>query len=171
MTVDDVLEVLAALDGAGVRVSLEGGWGVDALTGRKTREHDDLDLAVAREDWDAAASALGALGFAHDEAASPGLPARLVLRDGVGRVIDLHPLVFDAAGNGWLELPEGGWSLHPADLLWHEGAVGGGAVSCVAPELQLRFHPGYRWRKRDVDDLRVLAASYGIPLPPAVASR
>ncbi|MGZ4382041.1 MAG: nucleotidyltransferase domain-containing protein, partial [Gaiellaceae bacterium] len=44
MRATDVLEVLAALGEAGVRASLEGGWGVDALVGRQTREHEDLDL-------------------------------------------------------------------------------------------------------------------------------
>ena len=171
MTAEDVLEVLAALGGAGVRVSLEGGWGVDALAGRQTREHEDIDLAVARGDCDRAAAALGALGFGHDESAWPGLPARFVLRDGGGRQVDLHPLVFDAAGNGWQELPEGGWGLHPAELLWHEGTIGGAAVSCIAPELQLRYHLGYPWRERDLDDLRVLSAACGIPLPPALGPR
>lgn len=171
MRADDVLEVLAALGEAGVRTSLEGGWGVDALVGRQTREHDDLDLAVAREDCEKAVAALGARGFAHDESAWPGLPARLVLRDAGGRRVDLHPLVFDAAGNGWLELPEDGWSLHPADLLWHEGTVGGAPVACIAAELQLRFHLGYPWRDRDRHDLRVLAAARRIPLPPALAPR
>jgi hypothetical protein len=40
----EVVDVLERLDRAGVPVWLDGGWGVDALVGRQTRPHRDLDL-------------------------------------------------------------------------------------------------------------------------------
>ena len=43
----EVLRVLDALDGAGIRTGITGGWGVDALLRRQTRPHTDLDLGVA----------------------------------------------------------------------------------------------------------------------------
>lgn len=43
------------LTAAGIRVWVDGGWGVDALVGRQTRHHDDLaDLADAWENRDCA---------------------------------------------------------------------------------------------------------------------
>ncbi len=42
----EVLDVLAALSALGCRFWLEGGSGVDALVGRQTRAHRDLDV-----DW------------------------------------------------------------------------------------------------------------------------
>ena len=36
--------VCAGLADAGVRFWLAGGWGVDALAGRQTRSHRDLDV-------------------------------------------------------------------------------------------------------------------------------
>jgi lincosamide nucleotidyltransferase A/C/D/E len=45
-----VAEILGRLDGAGIWYCVEGGWGVDALLGEQTREHDDLDLAVRLEE-------------------------------------------------------------------------------------------------------------------------
>jgi lincosamide nucleotidyltransferase A/C/D/E len=65
MTVDDVIEVLDRLAIAGVEIWLDGGWGVDALVGRQTRAHADLDLALARSDLELAATALGEAGFDH----------------------------------------------------------------------------------------------------------
>jgi Aminoglycoside-2''-adenylyltransferase len=62
-----------------------------------------------------AEAALGAMGFARDTRADPGLPARLVLRDEVGRHVDLHPLLFDEQGNGWQELGDDTWGLYPTD--------------------------------------------------------
>src|SRR3954452_25100818 len=43
-TCSDVLSVLALADGAGARLWIDGGWGVDALLGGQTREHGDLDV-------------------------------------------------------------------------------------------------------------------------------
>ena len=47
MLADDVALVVTALAEAGVAAWLDGGWGVDALLGEQTREHDDLDLVMA----------------------------------------------------------------------------------------------------------------------------
>ena len=54
----DVLQILAELSGAGVLARLVGGCGVDALVGRQTREHRDLDLVVAAQQLDRALAAL-----------------------------------------------------------------------------------------------------------------
>ena len=45
-TLGDVLSVLRLADRAGVRLWIDGGWGVDALLGGQTREHGDLDVAI-----------------------------------------------------------------------------------------------------------------------------
>ena len=168
MTAPHVLEVLRALDAAGVVVSVEGGWGVDALLGRQTREHNDLDLAVARDDCKAAASALAEVRYRHDPVDKPGLPARFVLKSHAGLRVDFHPLVFDAEGNGWQELDEGGWYLHEGRYLWGAGTINSSPVSCIAPELQLTFRLGYPLSEKDRHDLRLLHGEFGTPLPPLV---
>jgi lincosamide nucleotidyltransferase A/C/D/E len=56
----DVLVVLDQLDRAGLMVWLDGGWGVDALLGRHSRPHQDLDLVIARDDCAVAQEAPGA---------------------------------------------------------------------------------------------------------------
>jgi lincosamide nucleotidyltransferase A/C/D/E len=50
-------EVLKAFDDVDVDAWVDGGWGVDALVGRETRPHKDLDLVVS----DAEASRVAAL--------------------------------------------------------------------------------------------------------------
>ena len=118
---------------------------MDALLGEQTRPHQDLDLAIARDDLPAVQAALAGLGFRPDPTAAPGLPARMVLAAADGRQGDLHPLVFDGHGNGWQELDGGVWAAYPADGLSGVGAVGGRRVRCVTPELQVRNHLGTRW--------------------------
>ena len=58
-------EVAAALDGAGVEYWLFGGWAVDVWVGRRTRDHDDIDVLVWRADEAAIDEALSAAGWRH----------------------------------------------------------------------------------------------------------
>jgi lincosamide nucleotidyltransferase A/C/D/E len=163
-----VIQVLDRLEASGVTVWLDGGWGVDALLGEQTRPHEDLDLAIARGDCPPAHKALAALGFRHAPEVEPGLPARLVLRASDGGQVEFHPLVIDADGNGWQELPNGGWGLYPVDGLRGRGEIAGRPVRCITPELQLRHHLGYRLKDRDRHDLRRLARRFPLPLPPHI---
>ena len=149
--------MLDRLEGAGIDVWVQGGWGVDALAGRETRSHDDLDVAVDVDRLDDVAALLAPLGFRHDEKAWPGLPARYVLRDGSGRQVDVHPLRFDGHGNGVQDLGDGRFSSHPAAGLAGRGEVGGRAVRCCTAALQRRFHEGYApLRPQDEHDLALL---------------
>jgi lincosamide nucleotidyltransferase A/C/D/E len=165
----EVLAVLDCLERAGVECRLDGGWGVDALAGRETRAHEDLDLVVARAEVPRAVEALAALGFAHDASAQPGPPARIVLRDDVARQVDLHPVVFDAEGNARQELGGGAWGLYPADGLRGEGVIAGRPVRCLTAELQLRHHLGYEPDETDRRDVRLLAALLRRDPPPPYA--
>ena len=154
------------LDAAGVPYRLDGGWGVDALVGRETRAHEDLDVVVGSEDAAWAEDALAPLGFAHDASVTPGLPARRVLRDARARQVDLHPVAFDEAGNAWQNLGGGEWGLYPAEGLRGEGRIRGRAVPCVTAELQLRHHLGYEPDERDRHDVRLLSELLGREPPP-----
>ena len=145
---------------------MDGGWGVDALLGEETRPHADLDLALSKADLGRALSALAEAGFATNDEATPGLPARFVLREGDGRQVDLHPLAFDEHGNGWQELGEEAWGLYPADGLTGSGLIGGLEVRCLTPELQLRHHMGWSLTGTARADLARLGERFGVPLPP-----
>jgi lincosamide nucleotidyltransferase A/C/D/E len=168
VTESDVVEVLDRLEAVGVRAWVDGGWGVDALVGKATRAHADLDLALNREQLDVARRALEEVGFEHDRARQPGLPARLVMRDAGAREVDLQPLAFDAAGDGWQRLSASGmaWGRYPVDDLRATGTIGGRPVRCLSPQLQMRFRLGYEWSERDVHDVRLLVERFGVPAPP-----
>ena len=60
MNAEEVLRILDALEDKGVRYWLSGGWGVDALAGRQTRPHDDLDIAIDDFERDEPRAAPGA---------------------------------------------------------------------------------------------------------------
>src|SRR5258708_38873171 len=119
MTASDVIEVLDALAHAGVGACVDGGWGVDALVGRTTRNHYDLDLALDRNDLERARKALEAIGYLQERSVLLGLPIRLAMTDEHGRQLDLHVLEVDEAGNGWQKLSETGraWTCYWAEHL------------------------------------------------------
>jgi lincosamide nucleotidyltransferase A/C/D/E len=168
MTSSDVAAVLDRLEREQLTVWLDGGWGVDALVGRRTRSHSDLDLVIAQSDLAQAQAALAGLGFEHDPSTEPGLPARLILVAADGRRVDLHPVVFDERGNGWQPLGGGAYGAYPAEGLTGRGEIEGRPVQCLTPELQLRHHLGYPPDKNDRHDLRVLAERFDLALPPEV---
>jgi hypothetical protein len=76
----EVIEVLDGLDRAGVRHWVGGGWGVVALTGRQTRAHRDLDLAVDAGDLPACLVVLTGLGYTAETDWRPVLPGQVTGR-------------------------------------------------------------------------------------------
>jgi lincosamide nucleotidyltransferase A/C/D/E len=161
-----VIEVVRELERDGLSVWLDGGWGIDALLGRETRTHADLDLVIDRDQLPNAQRLLGGLGFTGVPDAQPGPPARMVVRDHRRGQVDFHPVVFDLDGNGWQQLGENAWGAYPANGLTGKGSVAGELVRCVTAELQVRHHLGYEWNSQDQQDMRLLADQFGVALPP-----
>lgn len=165
MQAAEVLHVLDALDAAGVRAGITGGWGIDALLRRETRSHGDVDLGVASGMVDAAIDALRPLGYG---VVADERPARVVLTSESGQV-DLHPIVWDVSGAGVQTGLHGERFDYPAGSLDAEGEIGGRTVRCGAPELQVAFHSYYEPRDHDRRDMAALAAAFDLSVPPAYA--
>ncbi len=147
----EVLEMLDLLSGLGADPRVMGGWGVDALAERRTREHRDLDVAVRAEAVEACLDTLRDNGFA---VSVDGLPARVELDDGI-RVVDVHPLHYAEDGSAWQAGLGGHRVDYPTDA-WTSGLVAGRSVVCLSPATQRRFHLGYAPRAADVHDLALL---------------
>jgi len=153
MSADDVLHVLVSLDAAGVRAWVDGGWGIDALVGEQTREHDDLDLVIDIAQVETAIATLATHGFSmhHD-----GRPTSFVVRDPTDRRVDLHPIRMDAAGGGYQAQPDGSDFYYDPEGLSGVGHIAGQPVACLSVALQLRCHEGYELDENDHHDLRIL---------------
>jgi lincosamide nucleotidyltransferase A/C/D/E len=149
---EQVLAVLDALADAGCRAWVAGGWGVDALVGRQTRPHRDLDLALTAPHEPAALDALEALGFSVE---TDWRPIRVELAAAGARRVDLHPVVFDAAGHGHQADLDGGHFDYPRDAFAH-GSIAGRTVACLSLQQQVRFHTGYEPREVDPHDIALL---------------
>ena len=159
--------MLEALETAGVPVWVGGGWGIDALVGEQTRQHDDLDLAFRAEDEARLIAVLGGMGL---ELAEDQRPVRLVMRAEDGRAVDLHPVAFDERGHGVQAGFDGARFDYPAEGLgW--GYIGGQRVPCLTVEQQVRFHLGYAPTQKDRRDVALLAERLGMAVPEAYRVR
>lgn len=149
----EVKRVLGRLDDAAVRYWVLGGWGVDALVGRQTREHRDLDVAIDEEQWLASLDTVAALGYVVE---TNWWPIRVELASTQGWV-DFHPVRFAESGDGVQAGPDGTTFEYPKEQLT-TGLIGGRRVPCVSATWQVRVHSGYDARPQDLQDLAVLAA-------------
>ena len=169
VTGEEVLRVVDSLTQRGVRLWLDGGWGVDALLGSQHRVHDDLDIVVPLVDVGTVISTLEELGYG---AADDYLPTRLLLRACDGRQVDLHPVTFDERGTGWQANagPGGGDCAYPASG-FTSGTVAGTPVGCLTPDLQVVHHDGYEPTEKDCEDLDRLHQHFGVTLPEQYGQR
>lgn len=162
MQARDVLELYAALDKAGVAVWIDGGWAVDAVVGRVTRPHGDLDIAIEMRSLEGMRRVLAERGFRPAPRADE-TEWNFVLADAAGRSIDVHVVRFDMQDgvNG----PPLEGIAYPAGSLAGEGRIEGVAVRCVRADVQLQFKLGYPPRTVDRSDVTALCALLGRSVP------
>lgn len=158
----DVLSVLVELESARLFVSVDGGWGVDALLGYQSRPHDDLDLVIDVAEVESVCDVLQPLGY---EPALDEMPTRFVLVAEGDRRIDVHPMYFDDTGFAHQRLPGGRLFTCRISALCSSGQIDGTTVPCLSPELQLAAHTGYDPDDADRHDVGRLCHRFELPLP------
>jgi lincosamide nucleotidyltransferase A/C/D/E len=170
MTGNDVLGILRLLKDGAIEVWIDGGWGVDALLGRRTRPHDDIDLVLRQSDIDRLTEVLGATGFRRVEEGAR--PFNFVMADRRGREVDLHGVVFDASGNGLYgpQPEDGSGRVYPAGAFKGAGLINGESVRCLTAEYQMANHAAYDPGEADFHDVLALHQTFGIALPDGFAT-
>ena len=164
MTPEDIAFILDRLDEARVEAWLDGGWGVDALVGEQTRPHTDLDLIVRVDDVPVMRETLEPHGFSLIDGAPE---SNFVLRDLSGRAVDVHPVRFDADGDGIYRMESGDDWVYPAVGFGGTGRVGTRAVRCLTSDVQMLCHAtGYEPGVTDFHDMRLLNVRLGTQLLP-----
>lgn len=145
----DVTRVYTLLTTNGIDTWIDGGWGVDALLGKETRPHDDLDIVIQQKDIPKLRQLLGGYkDIPRDDTSA----WNFVLGDSEGRLVDVHAVVFDDKGNGLYGPKEKG-IMYPADSLKGIGVINGQKVKCISPEYVVKFHGGYELDKNDIKDI------------------
>jgi lincosamide nucleotidyltransferase A/C/D/E len=163
MTATDVIDIYSTLDGLGIQIWIDGGWGVDALLGSQTRPHKDLDIALEHQHLVRFERFLALRGYRRTKREIER-PFNFVLADHGGREIDVHVISLDENGNGIYGPPENGF-MYPADSLTGTGTIGGYAVRCISPRWIVKFHSGYELTEKDYRDVSAICEKYGIAVP------
>jgi lincosamide nucleotidyltransferase A/C/D/E len=164
MPASAVREVVDGLHQAGIRVWLDGGWGVDALLGRETRAHHDVDIIVPVSDVPNLLEVCRGMGFTLRDG-SP--PHAFVLANESGREIDVHTVAFSNDGSAAHRMDSGENWIFPAESFTGSGVVEGVTVSCLSADAQVRCHAqGYTPTEKDFRDMELLHEAFGVELPP-----
>lgn len=156
------VELCDALQVAGVRYWVIGGWGVDAILGRETRPHKDLDILAVRDDLVHLRRMFEVEGLALShvweesrwiEDVGEPWPTAFVANDSNGRALDVHLIgvlprgaVVQHYDNPW-QLPESFTST---------GTIAGRRIPCVSAVAQIRMHVGYTLPAEQQVDLELL---------------
>lgn len=149
------LELIAASIARCVSPSVGGGWAVDALVGRQTRDHRDLDLWVAADEAEGLFAAFVGSGVDRLLPWPGDRPWNFVLHDGGRRRVDLH--FYEPAGDGGLRY---GGVADPFDFALADisarGVIDGVPVRCESASFALENHTGYLKRDSDLHDIALL---------------
>lgn len=168
MTAEAAAGLLRRLTAEGVDVCVGGGWAVDALLGRQTRDHSDLDVWVTVPDFEPLLATCAAVGVDRVLPWPGDRPWNFVLHDGGRLRVDLH--VYEVLSpDSWHYGSVSGGQVLPAEALAGSGVLGGEPVRCEAPQWALRWHTGYPPRAVDHHDVPLLCERFGLALPEAFA--
>lgn len=151
MPAEEVLVVVDWLEARGAIHVITGGWAVDALVGRATRPHRDLDVIVEAGACDGLARWLRGRGY---EVAADWLPIRIELRRGRCGV-DLHPMKVDGRGDG-VQAGFGTQVFEHRAADRTRGRIGGRRVVVATAARLMELHRGYEPRPEDLHDIALL---------------
>ncbi|MBD2105289.1 nucleotidyltransferase domain-containing protein [Leptolyngbya sp. FACHB-261] len=138
----------------GILLWLESGWAIDARLGKITREHEDIDIAFARDKEDAYRELIKTLGFNQHEEMDYGF---LSWRESI--LLDSEPCFKVNDEYSFENFPPGSCPL------LKEGVIEGYSVRCLSWEAMYFEFLGYideipqeQWRNKDFQSLQIIEA-------------
>jgi lincosamide nucleotidyltransferase A/C/D/E len=158
MTANDVVSFVQLCEQNDIEVYVDGGWGIDALLGKQTRPHGDLDIALPHKYVTKLRELLEAKGY-KDVPRNDSRDYNFVLGDDSDHEIDVHSYTFDEQGNNIF-----GIAYEPQHLTG-TGTVNGYPVKCIPADVMIEFHSGYELDENDYHDVKALCDRFGFTLP------
>ena len=158
-----MIDLCSMLKNSDIRIWIDGGWGVDALLGKQTRFHKDLDIAIQQKDMPVFRKLLEAQGYSEIKP-EIARPHNFVLADVCSYEIDVHVIVLDDKGDGIYGPVENG-EVYPAASLIGKGKIGNLEVNCILPGYVVKFHSGYDLKEKDCKDVLALCKEFDLEIP------
>lgn len=154
----EVIYLYKLLEKNGILIVVDGGWGIDALIGKQTRNHNDLDIAVEHKDIEKLREVLLEKGYKQIDRPDTK-EFNFVLGDDKGHEVDVHSYTFDEKGNNIYGI------AYPFDSLKGKGVINGVAVRCIALQFVIQFHESYQPDEEDIQDVKALIKMFNINPP------
>lgn len=158
MDANEAISIYKLLEENGVSITIDGGWGIDALIGKQTRNHADLDIALEHKYVPALRKVLEQRGYS-DTHRMDSKEFNFVLADDKGHEIDVHSYTFDAKGNNIYGI------AYPIESLTGKGQLNGFEVRCITLEYVIQFHENYEPDEEDLQDIKALIEKFNIKPP------
>lgn len=158
-----VIELYQEMKKQGVTLWIDGGWGVDALLKKQTRQHSDLDVVIQKKDLGKLDDYLKKEGF-FEIIRDDSSPYNYVLGNKEGLFVDIHVIEFDEKGNG-IYGPVKNGLMYESEALFGRGEIHGFKVQCISPEWSIKYHSGYELRESDYSDVLALCKTFNIEVP------
>lgn len=147
-----MLTVIRLLEHTGITYWLDGGWGVDVLAGKQTREHRDIDINFDAQCTEKLLNLLLQYGYEID---TDWKPVRIELYSEKYGYLDIHPFVLNMDGTAKQADLEGGWYEFEKDY-FGSAVFEGKNIPCISVKGQKVFHSGYELREKDKHDILIL---------------
>ena len=157
----DVVDLLRAIERLDVTVWIGGGWGVDALVGSQTRQHNDIDVYIEKRNADDFIRMLTSKGYLEVKMEYTS-ESHTVWQNSSNHIVDLHLIEFKEEDAESLYFED---EAYPLFVLDGKGTIGGAEVRCFTPEAQLLFHQGYEHNEKDIHDVLLLCKAFELDIP------
>lgn len=131
-TKEDIMTVIDILENAEITYWIDGGWGVDILAGKQTRDHRDIDINFDSRYTEKLLHILFEYGY-----------------------LDIHPFVLHEDGTAKQASLEGDWYQFDKEL-FGSSVFEGRTIPCISVKGQKLFHSGYELRDKDRHDILIL---------------
>lgn len=149
---ENLIAVISLFEDLNIRYWVDGGWGVDILTGKQNRDHRDIDIDFDREFEEVLLDALNDKGY---KITTDWSPSRIELHHSELGYLDIHPLIINEDGSAKQADPYGGW--YQFEAKWFSSALfEDRVIPCISAEAQKLFHSGYELREVDHIDIKNL---------------
>lgn len=152
VTKETLFKILDVFDQSGITYWLDGGWGVDVLYGKQTREHRDIDIDFDSRHTEHVMEMLQSMGYVLN---TDWLPVRAELSHQEYGYLDIHPFDISDPEHIRQANPAGGYFEFKTDY-FGETVFGGRKIPCISLKGQRVFHTGYEPRIEDIHDLEII---------------
>ena len=123
--INDACEILSWAYNNNIEIWLDGGWGVDALLGKETRQHNDIDLFVEEKNYNKFIEIIKNKGF-NEIVVEYTSEVHTIWSDNKLRIIDLHMFKDNCDGTICYE-----GEVFQKNIFDGVGKIGNIMVSCI----------------------------------------